>query len=182
MRKEQCNQIKKNVFENMAPINYGKVCLNDVYRLFSRMGKMVEIEKCIDELVKDGVAKKVETKHGKFYIFEGIALEFGRKWRKELNNLEEQMKQIENSELVLNEKLATLEKMRTMWLEGWNNILEDIDVYTGLHNYISSIFFGQKIEKILRNIKNINERRRIIIIRIRELEARLKDTYEEVKL
>jgi hypothetical protein len=180
MRKEQCNQIKRSVFENVAPMNYGKVGLNDVYRLFSHMGRMVEIEKCIDEFVKDGVAKKVETTHGKFYVFEEIALEFGRKWKEEVSSLKEQMKQIENNELVLNEKLVILEKMRNIWLEGWKDVLKDSDVYVGLHNYVSSIFFGQRIEKILANLKNINERMQIINKRIGELEGRLKESYEEI--
>jgi adenylosuccinate synthase len=182
MRKEQCNQIKKNVFENIAPINYGKVCLNDVYRLFSHVGKIVEIEKCIDEFVKDGIAKKIETKHGKFYVFENIALEFDRKWREELEGLKKQKEQIKNTESILNEKLLTLEKMRTVWLEGWNSVLKDPDVYAGLYNYVSSLFFGQKIEKILTALKNINEKRQIINKRILELENRLKSTYEAAVL
>jgi hypothetical protein len=180
MRKDQCNQIKRSVFENVAPMNYGKISLSDVYRLFSHMGRMVEIEKCIDGFVKDGVAKKVETTHGKFYVFEEIALEFGRKWREEVNSLKEQIKQIEDNESVLNEKLATLEKMRNIWLEGWEYVLKDSDVHAGLHNYVSSVFFGQRIEKILANLKNINERMRIINKRIGELERRLKESYEEI--
>jgi uncharacterized protein YhaN len=182
MRKEQCNQIKKNVFENIAPVNYGKVYLNDVYRLFSHMGKIVEIEKCVDEFVKDGIAKKIETKHGKFYVFENIALEFGRKWREELDILRKKKKQIENKESILSEKLATLEKMRALWLEGWNSALRDPDVYAGLHYYVFSVFFGQRIEKILTALKNINENKQIIDKRILELEDRLKSTYEATVL
>ncbi|MEM3765808.1 MAG: hypothetical protein QXU46_02130 [Candidatus Bathyarchaeia archaeon] len=179
MRKEQCNQIKKSVFENLAPMNYGKVCLNDVYRLFSHMGKMVEIEKCVDEFVKDGVAKKIQTKHGKVYVFEKIALEFGKKWKEKLDNLKKQKEQIEDTESILTGKLATLERMRTVWLEGWNSVLNDPEVYAGLHNYLSSVFFGQKIEKILANLKNINERKQVINKRIIEVEDKLKGTYEE---
>jgi uncharacterized protein YhaN len=182
MRKEQCNQIKKSVFENLAPVNYGKVCLNDVYRLFSHMGKMVEIEKCIDEFVKNGVAKKIQTKRGKFYVFEKIALDFGRKWREELDNLRKKKKQIENTESILSEKLATLEKMRAFWLEGWNDVLNDPEVYAGLHNYVSSVFLGQRIKKILVNLKNINEEKQVINKRIIEVEDKLKDTYEEALL
>jgi hypothetical protein len=182
MRKEQCNQIKKNVFENIATLNYGTVCLNDVYRLFSHVGKIVEIEKCVDEFVKDGIAKKIETKHGKFYVFENIALEFGRKWREELEGLKKQKEQFENTASVLTEKLLTLEKMRTVWLEDWNSVLKDPDVYAGLHYYVSSVFFGQRMEKILTALKNINEKKQIIDKRILELEDRLKSTYEAAVL
>lgn len=182
MRKEHCNQIKKSVFESLAPMNYGKVCLDEVYRLFSHMGKLAEIERCIDEFVKEGVAKKIQTKHGKFYVFEKIALEFGRRWREELNNLKKQMEETKNIELVLSEKIATLEKMRTIWLEGWNSVINNYEVYARVHNYISSIFFGQKIEKILADLKKVSERKRLINKRILEIEDKLKNTYEEALL
>jgi len=182
MQKEQCDQIKKRIFENIAPINYGKVCLDDIYRLFTHMGTKSEIEKCVDEFIKDGVARKIETKHGKFYVFNGIALQFGRRWKEELNVLKKQKEHLENIESILKEKLVTLEKMRTVWLEGWNSVLNDSDVYAGLHNFISSVFFGQKIEKILTALRNINDRKQTINKRIHVLEDKLKNTYEEAML
>jgi len=182
MRKEHCDQIKKRIFENLAPINYGKVCLDDVYRLFSYLGTKAEIEKCVDEFIKDGVARKIETKRGKFYVFDSIALQFGRRWEEEITFLKKQKEDLENIESILKEKLITLEKMRTIWLDGWNSVLSDPDDYAGLHNYVSSIFFGQKIEKILTALRNINDRKQTIKKRIHELEDKLKNTYEEAML
>ena len=178
MRKERCKQIKTRIFEHVAPVHYGKLSLNEAYRLFSHLGSQAEIERCLDEFVKNGVANKVKVAQGKFYVFEGIALEFGRKWKEKLEDLKEQNKELENAILVLQQELEVIQKMRGIWLDGWEDVLKDPDVYSSVNNYISSVCFGQYVERVLGGVKEKNRQLRMLNKKIEELESRLRKSFE----
>lgn len=180
MRKELYERIKRKIHENIAPLYYGKVELNNLYRIFSSVANRSEIEKCIEELVKEGFAKKVETNKGKFYVFEKLAAEFGKHWKEKLNNSKMQLKKTELQEAKLRAKLEVLEEMRNIWLEDWDHVLKDPEMYAGLHNYISSVIFGQKIEKILVSLNDINKKIKTISKNIENLENKLKNSYVEI--
>jgi len=181
MRKEQCRQIRTRIFEHVAPAHFGKVSLNNAYRLFSHLGSLSEIERCLDEFLKNGLAKKVEAAQGKFYVFEEIALEFGRRWNEELADLREQNRELEKEVLVLRGELEAVEKMRDVWVDGWEDVLKDSDVYSSVNNYISSVFFGQYVKRVLGKLQERNRILRTVSKKIREIESKLRASYEDQK-
>jgi len=177
MRKEKCQQIKTHVFENVAPLHQGKVSLNDVHRMFSHLGSRSEIEKCLNELVDDNMAQKVEMNQGTFYVFSEIALKYGQKWKDELQSLKEHMKNLDGEISSLEKKLEVNEKMMNIWLEGWKEALQDTNTYSCLNNYVSSVFFGQRIEVILNRLREKTKELREINMRAKEAERKIAASY-----
>ena len=178
MRKEKCRQIKTNIFENVAPSHYGKVNLNDAFRLFSHLGSRDDIEKCLDEFVKEKVAIKVEAAQGKIYVFEEIALAFGKKWSDDLAGLREQNKKLENEVSVLQGKIGIMEDIRNLWMDGWEDLIKDQDLCANVSNYVSSVFFAPQIEKGLHELKERNRTLKIVNKKIEELENLSRMSYE----
>jgi len=178
MRKEKCQQIKAHVFENVAPMQQGKVSLNDVYRMFSHLGSRSEIEKCLDELVGSNRAQKVEVNQGVHYIFQEIALKYGKKWKDEVENLKEQASELESEVTSLKMMLEANEKMMDIWLEGWRDVLKDADVYSSVSNYLSCVFFGQRLKRILDELKDKGKALRVICMKTKEGERKLAASYE----
>jgi hypothetical protein len=180
MQRKVCQQIKTRVLEYIAPTNYGRVSLNDAYRLFSNLGSRSEIEKCLDELVGSKIAQKTETTSGIFYVFSEIALKFGQKWKNELEGLKTQITSLENETRTLEKRIETNGKVRDIWLEGWKDALQDPETYASVHNYISSVFFGQRIACIFDDLTTKNKTVHSIQRRIREKERRIKDSYQTI--
>ena len=178
MQKEKCQQIKKHVFENIASTYYGKVSLNYVYRLYSHFGSIAEIEKCLDEFVKNGIAEKVEIAQGKCYIFREIALQFGKRWNKELTDLKERGKELEDEILLLRSEIDAVGKMRDIWLDGWEDVLQDPNLYPSVNNYISSVYFGQRTDRILDRLKDSNRMLNQVNKKIEEIKSKLRVSYE----
>jgi len=177
MNKKLLRQIKKRIYENIVPLYYGKIELDNLYRIFSSLAGRSEIKKCIEEFVKDGLAKKVKTDEGEFYIFEKVAREFGERWTQELNKLKIELKKLEDEKNEINKKLQFLADIKSIWLDGWTRFLIDSDVYAGVHNYISCVFFNQKMEQTVMNLKKIDRDLRKIRRRIEELESKLNESY-----
>lgn len=178
MRKEKCRQIKTSIFENVAPSHYGKVNLNDACRLFSHLGSRAEIEKCLDEFVKEKAAIKVAVAQGKVYVFEEIALAFGKKWSDDLERLRDQNKKLESEVSVLQGKIGIIEDIRNLWMEGWEDLLKDQDLCANVSNYVSSVFFASQIEKGLHELKEKNRALKIVNKKIEELENASRASYE----
>ena len=152
MRKEECEYIKKCVYQNIAVVYYGRVALSQVYHLFSDYGSLEDIEKCLDSFVKEGIAEKLE---GKIYVFKDIAARFEKKWKDQLQNLETQ-KNIILSEIDKKEnELKILNELYNLWYNGWEKV-EDQSLKSGIKNYIS-IFWQSTIKeyaKTLQELKN----------------------------
>lgn len=180
MQKKKCQQIKTRVVEYLAPLNQGRVNLDQVYRLFSYLGSRSEIEKCMDDLVRSKLAKKVETDSGVSYIFNEIALEYGRKWKDGLENSKAEATRLQDEIELLETNIETQERMRDIWLEGWRNILHDLRVCSSVHNYISTVFFGQKIAGIFGEIEDKNRRLQTIRSGMKDLEKRIKASYHTI--
>jgi len=170
-------QIKKRIYENIVPLYQGRIELSNLYRIFSSVADQSEIKKCVEEFVKEGLAKKIKTDERELYIFEKIARKFGEKWTKELDKLKIQLKKLENEENEMNKKLQLLADMKSIWLDGWGQFVEDPDIYARVHNYISCIFFGQKMERIITSLKKINRDICKVKEKIEELESKLKESY-----
>jgi hypothetical protein len=171
--------LKTRILEHVAPAHYGKISLNDAYRLFSHFGSLKEIEKCLDGLVKCKAAQKVVTSQGKLYVFEDVALQFGKRWDEELKNLKIQSVNLEKEISFFNKEMEVTEKLREMWLGGWDDVLKDVDTtYASVNNYISSVFFGRYINAIITRIREGDEKLRVVNKKIEEIENVLKGSYE----
>ena len=177
MQKTKCQRIKSSVLENIAPLHYGQVSLNYVCRVFSHMGSKQEIEKCLDELVAEELAEKVETNNGIMYLFEEMALEFGRKWEENLSEFKTKSEELEKRIKTLEKRLIIAETLRDVWIEGWKKNLPD-EFYPPVANYISSVFFGQYLLKIRKDLYNQTQRMSVIKKRSDEEEKRLSSSFK----
>src|SRR5439155_23736848 len=72
MRVETRRQIREAVLHDMAPAHAGQVSLEEVSRAFRGRGDFIEVEECINDLVKEGVAMKTEVSGRSYDLFEGI--------------------------------------------------------------------------------------------------------------
>src|SRR5438876_109097 len=58
MRVETRRQIREAVLHDMAPAHAGQVSLEEVSRAFRGRGDFKEVEECLNDLVKEGIAMK----------------------------------------------------------------------------------------------------------------------------
>jgi hypothetical protein len=156
MHEDKCKKIQTQIFENIAPLYDGIVTLNEAVRLFSYLGEKEEIEDCLDQFIKNKIAKKIQTSHGIIYVFEEIALNFGKKWQNDVIELKKQGQELEKTVTVLKQKENHLEELNKIWADGWD---KTDSIYSSLIFYISSVFFAQAKEKI---IAEIEEKKRFI--------------------
>lgn len=172
MRREDCEYVKKCVYQNVALANYGRVTLNQVYRLFSDYGSLSELEKCLDSFVKEGVAEKLNEGGAKIYVFKEIAAKFEKKWREQLENLERQKSIILSEKTRKESEVKVLNQLYNLWLEEWENI-ENQSLKSGIKNYIS-IFWQSTIRERVKTLQEIENKLKSVESDITKLENMLE--------
>jgi len=178
MKKEICEYIKKCVYENIAPIHYGKVSLSEVYRLFSNYGSLSDLENCLDDFIKNGIAEKKMNSKGKIYIFKNIALEYGKRLKKELNNLKNKEEKIKKEISYIKNNIGIIEEIGNIWKEKWEKYFKN-KTYASLINYIS-IFLGNYMKKYLDLLQDYNNKLKEIEGKIEEIQSILEESYEVI--
>jgi len=182
MHKEQRKQIRDRVYQYVAPAHNGLVRLADVYRLYSHIGTAEEIEKCLDELVKkggkDGNVKKMIIEGEKTYLFVDIATRTKTELDRKLEKLEQKYAILKSQEAAFEAKLNGLFEMRKVWLDGWRNLIQDSRTYVALTNFISSVFFQQRLDQTSRQIEENGKASILIAEQIKSLETEVNYSYK----
>lgn len=153
MKKEDCEYIKRCVYQNIALTNYGRVSLSQVYRLFSDCGSLKELEKCLDSFVSEGIAEKLYEGGAKTYIFKEIAAKFERKWKELLENLESQKNVLLSQKAKKENEIKVLNELYNLWHIGWKNTGKKSSEL-GIKNYISS-YWESTIKECVKAIKEL---------------------------
>jgi hypothetical protein len=175
MKEEICKWIKQQVYQYIAPANYGRVILSEVYRLFSDYGPIQDLEKCMDTFVKNGFASKTTDENGStIYVFKDIAVKFERQWRENLEDLLVQkgkmLKEKERREILI----RVLNDIHSVWSNGWRGI-GDWQVEASIRNYIS-IFWNDVIKEVVDSLKRMEGRIKQVDSEIKKLKNLLGET------
>lgn len=160
MNKKNVRQIQIQVLENLAPIHEGTLSLNEVIRLFSHLGDKQEIETCLDQLIDNKSVLKTEQNNEVFYIFQGIARQFGQKWRYDITRLKNNISVVEQEIVNLKDRMGKSHELREIWLKGWGSD----DFSKAALTFISRVFKEEQLKsatkinaKIEENQKNQKE-------------------------
>jgi ribosomal protein L33 len=87
MRREACQYVKRQVSNYLAPTYQGRIDLLAIYRLFSDHGTLVELEACMDEFVKEGIAQKSVEQGCKYYVFANSVCKHDKARRQRIRKL-----------------------------------------------------------------------------------------------
>ncbi len=156
MRKEECEYIKKCVYQNIAVVYYGRVALSQVYHLFSDYGSLEDLEKCLDSFVKEGIAEKLNEGGAKIYVFKEIAAKFEKKWKDQLENLVTQKNIILREKSKKDNELKVLNELYNLWYDGWEKV-ENQSLKSGIKNYIS-IFWQSTIKEYVKTLQELENK------------------------
>ncbi|MGC9014893.1 MAG: hypothetical protein ACP5KW_11010 [Thermoproteota archaeon] len=170
MRKEECEYIKKCVYQNIAVVYYGRVALSQVYHLFSDYGSLEDLEKCLDSFVKEGIAEKLDE--GKIYVFKDIATKFEKKWKDQLEELVKQKDMILSETSKKKDELKVLNELYNLWYEGWEKV-ENQSLKSGIKNYIS-MFWQSTIKEYVKTLQELENKLSSVESGITKLRNRLE--------
>jgi len=143
MRIETRKQIREAVLHDMAPAHAGQVSLEEVSRAFRGQGDFKEIEECLNDLVKEGLAMKTEVSGRSYYLFEGIARDAASQnerrlaqIRTELGSLLGEMDELEH---LMEEERFALDRIRPIWSKEWDKSELGAEAIGRIQSYLSFI-------------------------------------------
>jgi hypothetical protein len=174
LNKKDQNTIQKQVIEHLAPIHEGNISLDDITRLFDRLGTAKEIEKSIDQLVDNSTVLKIEENHQVHYIFQGIARRFGEKWRQEVTKLQGEIEKTGQEINVLNDKLKKTQELKETWQDGWGN-----DDISKIAPTIVGCFFNEVQKKALSQINLKTEAKKKYLVELSTVKQKLALSFKE---
>lgn len=167
MRPETKKQIREAVLYDMAPAQAGQVNLEDVARVFRGRGELREVEECLDELVKEGLAKRTRLSGRSYYIFESIAGEAAARNERRLKEIEERtgflLKETERLEGLLKEENLALDRLRPIWLSGWEKSKLGPEEILNVRTYVSTVIgkhpetHHRELRKLGANMRELEE-------------------------
>ncbi len=141
MNLERRKLIREAVLHDMAPAYEGQVSLEDVNRAFRGRGDLKEIEECLNDLVKEGLATKTEVSGRSYYLFESIARDAVSRNERRLGEVENELellqKEIEGLEHLREEERFALDHIRPIWFGGWDKSGLEREALDRVQNYIA---------------------------------------------
>ncbi len=143
MKLERRKLIREAVLHDMAPAYEGQISLEDVNRAFRGRGEPKEIEECLDDLVKEGLAKKTEVSGLSYYLFESIARDAASRNERRFGEIEKELdllqKEVEGLERLREEERVALDQVRPEWFGGWDKSGLDREAVDKIQNYIAMV-------------------------------------------
>ena len=142
----------------MAVSTDGRVRLADVARVFRRYGTLREIEDCMDELVNEGLATKLETPAGIEYVIEAVARQTAEANEHRLAELQSEAIRaragLEKASKMTSDEILGLEELRSIWLGGWGDL--DVDQTVRLDGYAAMIL-NREAARVRRDQRSLEQ-------------------------
>lgn len=170
MKKNDCELIQKRVLGYLLEPYNGEISLIEAGRLFSAYGSTKEIERCLDGLLKSGMAAKEGVGGQAVYIFPGYKDNI---MRSVLLASERADKLRVAKSSALNE-VDLINQIKTAWLSDWSSSGVSEETQVKIREFVNDYLSTRLVEK-LKNLESINAE-------LEHLEERVKfeeKTYRE---